>query len=326
VRGALFCAIAFGAASSVAACSLLTSTSGLTGGEPDPAPLSESAAPTEDAGAREDSEGPDAAAPESEASAAPDAAAPDSAAGGGGDSAADTTSEASAEADAPSSAYRAAVLADAPIAYWRFGEASGATAHDETGHGNDATIGTGVTWGAPGALVGDPNTAIHLAGTQGLTAGNVFAFPGNLPYSLEAWVSLDTALDNNYRHLFSEDDETPAAGREEYGVYFEVDDGLAFERYVTGQAEKVIVGAPPLNQWTHVVSTYDGANLSLYVNGQEVGVTLDERSQASMSVPEYLGCKSFQYVSVQGFLDEFAIYDQALSAGQVAGHWAASGQ
>jgi hypothetical protein len=318
MRVGVFAAVASCAVCSVAACSVLTDTSGLTGGVSDAAPSLESDAPTEDTRGGETSED----AGGSETSAASDAEAPDSASQV--DSAADAFSDAAP--DAPWSAYAAVVLADAPLAYWRFGESSGTTAYDETGHGNVATIGTGVTWGAPGALVGDPNTAIHLGGPQGLNAGNVFGFPGTAPYSLEAWVQLDTALDANFRHLFSENDQAAAGGREEYGVYLQVNDGLAFERYVTGNGIKVLTGAPPLNQWTHVVSTYDGANLTLYVNGQQVGASPDVRSQAPMNVPEFLGCKNFQYVSIRGFLDEFAIYDQALSAAQVEAHWAVSGQ
>jgi hypothetical protein len=52
----------------------------------------------------------------------------------------------------------------------------------------------------------------------------------------------------------------------------------------------------------------------------------DVRLQASKSGPEFLGCKTFEYVSVEGSLDEFAIYNYALSAAQVAAHWKASGR
>src|SRR5262249_54431949 len=133
--------------------------------------------------------------------------------------------------DAPAaSVYRAAILADNPLAYWRFGEASGTTVHDETGHGHDGTIGTGVTLGAGGAILGDADTALQLAGTQGVDAGDAFDFPNNAPYSLEGWIKPDHAIDNAYRHMFTKDDQSQATGREEYGVYIHNGDGIAFER------------------------------------------------------------------------------------------------
>jgi hypothetical protein len=236
---------------------------------------------------------------------------------GGSDSPADA---------APASLYRSTILADTPLAYWRFGEASGAVAYDETGNAsNEAYLGTGVTWGARGAILGDLNTAIHLSGTEGLEVPYGFDFAGNLPYSLEGWVNLDTPLDGNYRHLYAKD-QTISTGREEYGVYLQTNDGLVFERYVTGTS--VYTGGPPplVGQWSHVVATYDGTQLRLYRDGNLVGNAPDTRAQASKNVPEYLGCKSFGYVSVQGSLDEFAIYGYALSAAQVAAHWAASGR
>jgi Concanavalin A-like lectin/glucanases superfamily len=225
--------------------------------------------------------------------------------------------------------YRATILADAPLAYWRFGEQSGTIAHDETGNGNTASIGTGVTWNAAGALLNDTNTAVHLSGTQGLElqVASQFDFPGNDRYSLEGWVYADTAFDGNFRHLFFKDDVTqPSTGREEYGVYMQATDGLVFERYVMGTATKVYAPLPALKEWAYVVATYDGARLALYVNGQNVATALDIRSQASKTDPEFLGCKTFDNVSVDGALDEFAIYDYPLSSAQVTAHWKASGR
>lgn len=232
------------------------------------------------------------------------------------------------DAAAPAtSTYRATILADAPVAYWRFGEQSGTVANDETGNGNAAVIGTGVTWNAVGALLGDPNTAVHLSGTQGLEVAGQFDFTGSEPYSLEAWVHPDVAFDGAYRHLFIKDNVVqPDAGREEYGVYLHDTDGLVFERYVTGTSTKLHAPLPALNEWAYVVATYTGSRLAIYVNGVSVDTANDARLQGSKSGPEFLGCKTFQYVSVEGSLDEFAIYSYALSAAQVAAHWKASGR
>jgi hypothetical protein len=339
-----------GLASSIAACSLVLDTSGISdGGARDAAPptdstvdAAEASSPVDsaaqldssgltDAPALLDSSGLSDGPPLPDSSGLSDSSGPfDSSAnsdsssdGSSGDSGGDAADAANTDAPVTLS-YRATILADKPLAYWRFGETSGTVASDETGNGNGATLGAGVTWGAPGALLNDTNTAIHLAGTEGLVAGPGFDFAGNAPYSLEAWVELDMPVDMNFRHLFTKDDTLPT-GREEYGVYLQVTGGLAFERYVTGTQVKTFAAAPAVNQWTYVVATYSGTELSLYVDGALVGRSQDLRAQASKNASEYLGYK-IAAPSVQGYLDEFAIYGAALSDAQVAAHWHASGR
>jgi hypothetical protein len=99
-----------------------------------------------------------------------------------GDAATDSTVVVGTDA---ADGYAATVLSDRPIAYYRFDETSGSTAHDASGNGNDATIGTGVTWGAPGAIAGDANTAIHVAeGSAGVDVGERFDFVGRAQRTL----------------------------------------------------------------------------------------------------------------------------------------------
>jgi hypothetical protein len=225
------------------------------------------------------------------------------------------------------SVYRAAVLADNPLAYWRFGEATGTQAADETGKGNTAFIGGGVTWGAAGALMNDANTAVSLAGVQCLEVANSsFDFPGTHAFSLEGWVKLSAPPDNAYRHLYIKDDSMNAMGRQEYGVYLEDADGIAFERYVNNGSRNLGAPAPTVGVWTYFVATYDGTQLTFYVDAMDVGSVPDARSQLSITNPEFLGCKSFTYPGVQGDLDEFAIYDHALPLTRITAHYAASGR
>jgi hypothetical protein len=308
----------------MASCSLLTRFDGFGGGDAavEASPANDSGIDTQTPAA--DGAGLDTQAPPTDASGL-DALAPDGASDAPLDAPADAL-DAPPGADAPAGSYRSTILADMPLAYWRFGESSGALAYDETGNvNNEAYLGTGVTWSAAGAILGDPDTAIHLDGTHGLEVPTGFDFPGNLPYSLEAWVNLDMPLDGNYRHLFIKDQTIPT-GREEYGVYMREADGLTLERYVMGTSVHISGPAPLVGLWSYVVATFDGAQLRLYLDGNLVATAPDARAQASKNAPEYLGCKNFNYVSVQGSLDDFAIYGYALSATQVAAHRAASGR
>ena len=62
--------------------------------------------------------------------------------------------------------YPAVVLSDGPLAYWRLGEASGATAIDATGHGLNGRYSI-VALGTGGAIAGDLDTAASFDGSYG---------------------------------------------------------------------------------------------------------------------------------------------------------------
>lgn len=235
----------------------------------------------------------------------------------------DAPLDAADAADASPLDYRSTVLADTPLAYWRLDETVGTTAHDSSGHGNSASLGTTGAWGAGGALVGDANTALHLDGTDGLDAGQLFDFAGVAPYTLEAWVKAD-AIDSTYRHLFSKNDESRASGREEYGVFLQTAEGLVFERFIGGTSAKVGTALPALGAWTHVVSTYDGAKMALYVNGAIIATRADARAQLTKPVDFFFATKQHGDGVIKGTVDEIAVYDHALAADRVTAHWAAS--
>jgi hypothetical protein len=64
--------------------------------------------------------------------------------------------------------YSGVVLAKGPVAYWRLGEASGPTAADASCNGYDGTYLGNPTFGQPGAIVNDPDTAIGLNGPDSM--------------------------------------------------------------------------------------------------------------------------------------------------------------
>jgi Concanavalin A-like lectin/glucanases superfamily len=92
-------------------------------------------------------------------------------------------------------AYRAAVMAKNPIAYWRLGESSGPNALDETQNGHDGIYIGNPTFGQPGAIQGDSNTAVQFNGS------NYVEIPDSVDLSqptstfgltVEAWMRPDT--------------------------------------------------------------------------------------------------------------------------------------
>jgi len=79
----------------------------------------------------------------------------------------------------------------------------------------------------------------------------------------------------------------------------------------------------PLNQWTHVATTWDGTDIKMYINGN-----LDRSIPVTGSItdpnayPLTIGYDSDMYDNVfNGTIDEVAIYDRALTADEVKQHY-----
>ena len=66
-------------------------------------------------------------------------------------------------------------------------------------------------------------------------------------------------------------------------------------------------------EWYHLLGTYDGSEIKLFINGgPDSSVSFSEDIRVSSS-SLFLGWRG---VSIDGFLDEFRIYGQSLTAAQ----------
>jgi hypothetical protein len=255
----------------------------------------------------------------------------------GTDGAIQDSGPAAADADG-GSVYRQTVLADHPVGYWRLREAANApTAVDEEGS-YSAPYSLGVTPGAVASpIVGDPGKAAEFDGTGSILIGSVLPFDGDgglAAYSFEAWVNLQ-ALDapagdtNCFPTILGQTGAACPTGPGNGYLLFsggcsglvletsrlELDCGLSF--IVASQATRAFA------QWTHVVTTWDGATLVLYISGQPYEQTADGSAIASsagatLQIGGY-GSPPGQFWL--GALSEVAVYDYALDAGRVCDHY-----
>jgi Concanavalin A-like lectin/glucanases superfamily/Bacterial Ig-like domain len=213
----------------------------------------------------------------------------------------------------PSPAYRAVVLADSPAAYWRLGELTGTTAADEQTTSPGTYLG-GVLLGAQGAVAGDPNTAAGLDGVNDtVRVPNNSVLSPTTALTVEAWVrptslpSTSTVLRKESQYLL----RLNSTG----AVTFRIWKGGSLQELTTPSAA-VGVGA-----WTHLVATWNGSTMTVYVNGTARATRALASPADAGTAQLFVGASTGSYDWFVGRLDEVAIYRSALSAARVQAHY-----
>ena len=72
---------------------------------------------------------------------------------------------------------------------------------------------------------------------------------------------------------------------------------------------------PVMGEWNHYVATKDGNTYTLYVNGAQIGQS-DDSDNATIGTTSYIGHNGSE-AFFDGDIDEVAVFDSALSAGEI---------
>ena len=187
---------------------------------------------------------------------------------------------------------------------------------------------------------GDANDAI--GGNNGIAVGDVqfakgkvgqaFSFNGVDSYvqvanspslepvniSVEAWVN--SSVVSPYDYIIDKGAAGDEAGS--YALYTSANSGLAF--YVTGGESPNAGPGVWDGNWHHVVGTYDGTTVRLYVDGAEVGngtptngvpITYGLPTSNDLFIGTYANTKSPYFFN--GLVDEASVYNRALSPAEI---------
>jgi hypothetical protein len=220
--------------------------------------------------------------------------------------------------------YADAVLADRPILYARLGERAGSTIATDLAAPSrpPGTYGPNVVCGVPGAIRGDPDTACRFP-ESGLALKFVrtMGFGGKAPYTVEAWVRpLRTNAGHAVYSIAGRD--TISAG---YLLALFANSGPQFLRESADGGFESAASSAPLSSvdFTYVVGTFDGATLALYVNGAPTATSSVTREvPATSDTPFGIGADdtAADNQNFIGDIDEVAVYDFALTKGQIDAH------
>ncbi len=214
------------------------------------------------------------------------------------------------------SAYSDAVLSDDPVGYWRLGEPSGTTVNDSAGD-NPGTYEGGAQLGADSLVPADPvNAAVQLDGSNDrVSVENAPELTPTGQVSVEAWIKPDQVPSSGFRGIVVKP-ETFALqfnnGRLEFTV---VQNGV--RRRAQAPPGTVVAG-----QTYHVVGSYDGAHVRIYLNGAPAG-SLDLTGGIGPDAGGELSIGSWddRQEFVDGTVDEVALYDEALSPARIDDHY-----
>ncbi len=222
--------------------------------------------------------------------------------------------------------YAAVVMSDEPLSYWRLAEPAGALiANNEVLGGPVGEYSSSVVLQAPGMLTGN-GAARFVDGQSRVTFGYVYSFPDKASFSIELWV-WPNAITSTSRRMASKEECCDDPNRN--GIALSISSKSVLLQRIRnssfqGAGNSAVL---TLQQYAHIVGTYDGPSeqICLYVDGALNDCGGSSASLFATALPFTLGNLSGKAATFNGILDEVAIYDYALTAQQVATHYAASG-
>ncbi len=167
-------------------------------------------------------------------------------------------------------------------------------------------------------------STVYTTGLKGnaisLNGSNYASLPKGIVNSADditiaTWVKLDTAI--TWTRIFDIGNSTSAY------MYFSPRISTGVPRFAikNGGTEQVIDGpsAFPLG-WTHIAVTLSGNTGKLYINGDSVsantGMTINP-SELGATINNYIGRSQFADPYLKGSIDDFRIYNRALSASEI---------
>ncbi|MFC5815146.1 LamG-like jellyroll fold domain-containing protein [Nonomuraea harbinensis] len=192
------------------------------------------------------------------------------------------------------------------VAAYGMNEATGTTVGDSSGHHNTG-VARDTTW-----ATGKHGTALSFNGTSSwVTVEHAASLRLTNKLTLSAWVR-PSALDDLWRTVLMKEHAEGGV----YGLYASTEyTAPAGWLRTTAEGGGLTADDPlPLNQWSHLATTYDGATFSFYVNGTLVsqvpltGDVLDDGGELR------IGGNAFWDEFYRGLIDEVRVYNRVQSA------------
>jgi hypothetical protein len=198
---------------------------------------------------------------------------------------------------------------DRLVAAYAFEEGSGTTTGDMSNNGNTASI-NGAAWTYPGKH----GRALSFSGRSTVSVSDSSSLDLTNGMTLEAWTYPIVAVASWSTLIMKE-----TFGSLIYSL--QCTPGGRLSVYITTVADGLegIEGhsALPLNTWSHVAGTYDGARLRLYINGDEITNAPFSSDLATSTGAVRMGGNSVWGEYFTGMIDDVRIHSRALSRAEI---------
>jgi hypothetical protein len=209
------------------------------------------------------------------------------------------------------------MLAASLVAAYSFSEGSGTTVADSSGNGNTGTIGN-ATWVSTGKY----DNALQFTGATNsmVTVPNSSSLALSGGMTLEAWVDPSSlnSPDAGWCAAVSKDHPN-SVNDVSYALYAAAGTATPPAAHILAGSNDVGVsgGSPlPLNTWTFLAATYDGATMKIYVNGTLAGSMAQTGAVTEVNAPLHIG-GDWSGEMFTGLIDEVRVYNGALTQSQI---------
>lgn len=214
-------------------------------------------------------------------------------------------------------AYHNVIIADNPLAYYRCGEESGSVLVDEIDSpAQDGSINGSVTYGEPGAIADDPDTAIFCTDAD----AQYLEVPISLDTQTNDGLTIEFWLDWSANRIVFRDNDLSG------GTLLFDTSGEVFVRIVDTTFSTGLTTADYRDgEFHHWVIEYDHAAgaMNLYIDGALAFTDAASLSGATADWFRFFrnATSTGSGANAEGTIDEIALYDKPLGATRVQAHY-----
>src|SRR5437868_3392260 len=199
------------------------------------------------------------------------------------------------------------------VAAYSFDDVVGSSVTDDSANGTLGTI------SGASLVPGHSGSALSFNGTSSwLTVPDSSALDLSSAMTLEAWVEPTAAQGTARRFIVGKE----GTGELAYGLYSNTGmstpaGGLSLNG--GGAGEQIARGPTmlPVGSWSHLAVTYDGATVSLYVNGTDVADVPATGNIDATTGALRIGGNSVLGEYFNGLIDDLRVYNRPLSATEI---------